>query len=242
MLAPIELPEEMNTIPDHFNTVLSRAVKDGGGNDGIQFMEGLTVSKGKSELVISEIEGLPQFYLQKIQVDLLQGAAMSDVTVFAVSDNMVYFHDPGHCTIRCASAIIPGAVKRENIITFQEKTLAAAEILYSGIMHETVATVLKRVLTFGTVDADMGIAVKVIFDPELHIVKLIGENNEGEFEEVTAMEYEGDKPLNLLISSSSLNELSGRPFTIKQRPDKPNGVWFIAQEGITTYICGGTKE
>ena len=239
-LADIQLPEDMANVPVELNMILSRAVMDGGGNDGIQFLEELAVSKGRSELVISTVEDIPPFYLQKAQVELLQSAAISDASAFAVSDNMVYFHDPGHCTIRCASAVIPGAVTKENMVTFQEEVLAPAEVVYAGVMHESVGTVLKRVMIFSAVDDLMGAAVRIVFDPEAHIVKLIGENSSGAFEEVTDMEYDGEKPLDILISSTSLTELANRPFSIKQRPDNKKGIWFVAKEGVTTYICAGT--
>ena len=238
----ITLPAGMSALPGNFYYALRRMVSDGGGNEGIQFLGDYAVSKGKSELVIINVHNDAEFYLQNAQVDVILGLGLSDKASMRIVDNMIYFDDPDVATIRCSSAIIPGAVTHDGIHAFLDGTLSEAEDLFSGVVHESVGDVLKRVSMFSVNDSDMGAAVHMICDPELKTVKLLGENDGGVFEEMTEMEYVGEVALDILISSASLKELINKPFVLKQRPDDPNGVWFVSVDNASTYVCAGIKE
>jgi len=233
--------DDMTNLSERFWEILEMCIFDGTGNKGIQFLGDVAVNKTNPEMLIMDISTDP-FYLNADQVGILTHMGMGTDARIQITDNVVRFTDLT-TYVECRRGRVPSGVTVEGIEKFQTQMLKKAIPIFSQILPDTMASVLKHVSSFGEDDQESGKSVIISFDHTTSTVCLSGENMTGSFEETVDMEYTGDVDISLSASVSVLRSLIGKSFTLLERPDL-KGYYLMVSEDTEKglqYIGTGKK-
>lgn len=234
--------DAMESIPVNFWSILGLGSYDGTGNKGVQFLGTKAVNKTNAEFLIFDVESTPM-YLTADQIDILLELGMGYDTRVKVTDTSIELSDIT-TQVFCKRGRVPSGVTLAAVEGFQKQLLEKGNVLFSEMIPDNAAVPLKHVANFGANDEERGTSVILSFDPTTQLVKLIGSNSAGSFEETLVdLEYSGGMEISVAISTAVIASLIGKSFTLVEDPKEKNHMYLVSENpDIKMFYIGQGKR